>query len=236
MPWFKVDDQLAFHPKAIVAGNAALGLWVRAGSWCAAHVTQGALPAHMLRTLGAQRRDAEKLVTAGLWMRTEDGYLFKDWDDYQPTKEQVEAKRVATRERVRAHRERHGNAVTDSVTNGVTNGVSNDPPSRPVPSSPHTPQEGEDRPDRFDEFWAAYPRKTAKVSALKAWTKALKSTDPQVILDGLARFRFSDDLQYVPHPATWLNSGRWADEPVTAGSNGHGYVPPSKRLPTAWTS
>lgn len=29
MPWFRVDDDFALHPKAIAAGNAALGLWVR---------------------------------------------------------------------------------------------------------------------------------------------------------------------------------------------------------------
>jgi hypothetical protein len=136
MPWFKVDDQLAFHPKAIAAGNAALGLWVRAGSWCAAHVTQGALPTHMVRTLGAQRRDAEKLVSVGLWTRTEEGYEFKDWADYQPTKEQVEARREADRLRQSRRRASVSHGVTPGVTPGVTDTVSHSTPSRPVPSVP----------------------------------------------------------------------------------------------------
>ena len=33
--WFKVDDNLALHPKVLGAGNAAMGMWVRAGSWSA---------------------------------------------------------------------------------------------------------------------------------------------------------------------------------------------------------
>lgn len=33
MSWFKVDDHLAFHRKTLAAGNEAMGLWVRAGSW-----------------------------------------------------------------------------------------------------------------------------------------------------------------------------------------------------------
>ena len=33
MPWFNVDDGFAFHRKAVRAGNAAIGLWTRAGSW-----------------------------------------------------------------------------------------------------------------------------------------------------------------------------------------------------------
>lgn len=134
MPWFKVDDGFAFHPKALAAGNAALGLWVRAGSWCGANLTGGALPRHMIGTLGAQKRDANRLVEAGLWCETETGYQFNSWDDYQPTKAQVEAERAAARERQRRHRSKKTNGVSNGVTSTVTNGVSNGTPSRPVPT------------------------------------------------------------------------------------------------------
>jgi hypothetical protein len=132
--WFKVDDGFAMHPKAIAAGNAALGLWVRAGSWCGAHLTDGRLPAGMVGTLGGHTRDARKLIAAGLWCQTEDGYQFVDWEQWQPTKAQVKAEREATRQRVSKWREQRRNGVTDTVTNGVTNAVSNAAPSRPVPS------------------------------------------------------------------------------------------------------
>lgn len=75
MTWFKVDDGFAFHPKAIMAGNAALGLWVRAGAWCGANLTDGFMPKSFITTLGAQKRDADKLVSSGLWFhakRTQD--------------------------------------------------------------------------------------------------------------------------------------------------------------------
>jgi hypothetical protein len=134
--WFKVDDQLAFHPKVLESGNAAMGLWVRAGAWCGAHLTAGALPRHMIGTLGAQRRDADRLVSAGLWTRTDVGYQFKDWADYQPTKTQVESEKAATKERQQRYRDRQSNAVTptvtETVTNGVTNGAVTAPPTRPV--------------------------------------------------------------------------------------------------------
>lgn len=139
MTWFKVDDQLAFHPKVLMAGNAAMGLWVRAGSWCGAHLTEGALPRHMIGTLGAQQRDANRLVQAELWIRTDVGYQFKDWGDYQPTKVQVDGEKVATKERQQRYRDRQSNAVTptvtptvtETVTNGVTNGAVTAP--RPDP-------------------------------------------------------------------------------------------------------
>lgn len=135
MPWFKVDDGFCFHPKAIAAGNAALGLWVRAGSWCGANLTGGALPRHMIGTFGAQKRDAMRLVSAGLWSETEDGYQFNGWDEYQPTKAQVEAERKAARERQARHREAKRHAVSHAVTSPVTNAVSHGTPTRPDPTN-----------------------------------------------------------------------------------------------------
>jgi len=134
MTWFKVDDQLAFHPKVLEAGNAAMGLWVRAGSWCSAHLTQGELPRHMIGTFGAQHRHAEALVRAGLWTPTDVGYQFKDWEHYQPDKDQVEDRKASNRDRQKRYRDGKRNAVSNGVTDSVTNGVSNTPPSRPVPS------------------------------------------------------------------------------------------------------
>jgi len=155
MPWFKVDDGLCFHPKAIAAGNSALGLWVRAGSWCGANLTGGALPRHMIGTFGAQKRDAAKLVSAGLWCETEEGYQFNSWDEYQPTKDQVEADRKAGRERQARWRERHANANSNGVTNTDTNGATNTTPTRPDPtsSSSGTTKRGAKRATQLPEDW-----------------------------------------------------------------------------------
>lgn len=101
MVWFKVDDQLAVHLKTITAGNAAMGLWVRAGSWCAAQLTDGVVPAAMVATLGGSTGDAQALVDAGLWHEQDGGYAFHDWAEYQPTREQVLADRAAAQERMR---------------------------------------------------------------------------------------------------------------------------------------
>lgn len=148
MPWFKVDDGFAFHRKAIKAGNTALGLWVRAGSWCAHQLTDGLVPVEVLSLLGATTEDAEALVAAGLWEHIEDGYQFRGWHDYQPTRADVEDERGKARERQKEWRKNRRNAVTDGVTNTVTNSVtdtvtdsvshrgSNGAPSLPDPSLP----------------------------------------------------------------------------------------------------
>ena len=68
----------------------------------------------------------------------------------------------------------------------------------------------------FLEFWNAYPRKIGKQAALRAFTKATDRTDAETIIAGVQRLATDPNLppkQYIPHPATWLNEGRWDDEP-----------------------
>jgi hypothetical protein len=104
VPWFKVDDNLAFHPKAIMAGNAALGLWVRAGSWGAQQLTDGYIPLDMARSLGTPSQTG-RLVTSGLWIPRDNGYEFHQWAERQPLRKDVEAKRAANAERLRKWRD-----------------------------------------------------------------------------------------------------------------------------------
>lgn len=67
----------------------------------------------------------------------------------------------------------------------------------------------------FDVFWQAYPRKTGKTAARKAFDKANPPLD--VVLKAVEAQKHSaqwqrDNGQYIPYPATWLNQGRWEDE------------------------
>lgn len=70
--------------------------------------------------------------------------------------------------------------------------------------------------DDFDVFWQAYPNKTGKGAALKAWVKA-----KAVLQDVLDALRWQvcseqwtkDGGQFIPNPATYLNQQRWQDAP-----------------------
>jgi hypothetical protein len=66
MPWFKIDDSAYFHPKIRRAGNAALGLWVRCGSFSAQHLLDGVVPGDTAGEFGTATQ-AAKLVAVGLW-------------------------------------------------------------------------------------------------------------------------------------------------------------------------
>lgn len=76
--------------------------------------------------------------------------------------------------------------------------------------------------DAFTVFWEAYPKKRGKDAAAKAFAKRGPSTD---MLDDMLRAIEQqkagsdwrrDGGQYIPHPSTWLNEGRWMDEPTRA--------------------
>ena len=71
-------------------------------------------------------------------------------------------------------------------------------------------------PDGFDEFWSAYPKKTAKPAALKAFkAQKINGELPDILRD--IEFRVSGDDwrkeggKYVPNPATYRNQRRWED-------------------------
>lgn len=71
----------------------------------------------------------------------------------------------------------------------------------------------------FENFWQTYPRKTGKAAAKRAFVKALATTARLEIMSGVHRLAADPNLppkQFIPHPATWLNEGRWDDEPYPA--------------------
>ena len=72
--------------------------------------------------------------------------------------------------------------------------------------------------DSFDEFWEIYPRKAGKQEARKVFQRALSNASLSEILEGARRYASDPnrELQYTAHPATWLNQGRWSDDPLPA--------------------
>jgi hypothetical protein len=77
--------------------------------------------------------------------------------------------------------------------------------------------------DEFLKFYAAYPNKKAKLEAFKAWNKSNGSRPPiDDLVAAVERQKQSpewkkDNGQFIPHPATWINKGRWDDEVIAGG-------------------
>lgn len=104
MTWFVVDDSFHAHPKTMSLSMEAIGVWVRAGSWCGQYLTDGAFPRHVFAAWQAPPRAAAELVAARLWHVTEGGWQFHDWSDWQLTRKQVLARREKDNKRKAAGR------------------------------------------------------------------------------------------------------------------------------------
>lgn len=94
MPWFKVDDSFAMNPKTAPLSDGAVALWLRAGTWCCAQLTDGFFPQRMTKVFRAAEESIDELVEAGLWEECEDGWQFHDWHQYQPSSDKVEELRA----------------------------------------------------------------------------------------------------------------------------------------------
>jgi hypothetical protein len=77
---------------------------------------------------------------------------------------------------------------------------------------------------KFDEFWAAYPRREAKKGARQKFEVRVKEgIDPEVLIGGAKRYadhvaKKGRDREMIKIPTTWLNQGCWDDELDTVGS------------------
>lgn len=74
----------------------------------------------------------------------------------------------------------------------------------------------------FEDFWRAYPKKVGKDDARRAFEKRKPDAElAGAMVSAVNAQKQSpqwkkDGGQYIPNPATWLNQGRWQDEPQTA--------------------
>jgi biotin operon repressor len=90
----------------------------------------------------------------------------------------------------------------------------------PLPLS--SPEEHRPRPvDRFEEWYALYPRKEGKGAARKAWASACRRADAEKIIEITRRYPFDPDrsrIRYTKTPAAWLNGDCWEDDLVTVAA------------------
>ena len=104
MPWVRLDDKFHANPKVMTAGNAAVGLYARALSYCGDLLTDGFVPKAWATANGTRALES-KLEACGLWIRVEGGYQIPDYLAIgNPSRAEVEAKREADRIRKESRR------------------------------------------------------------------------------------------------------------------------------------
>ena len=124
MAWFKGDDKSHQNAKHLAVGLVGSGLYWRMVSWSSDHETDGEVPAHIIPTLSPElspKKRAELLqaMVDAVFGNSGHGMLevklkgpkgeplvFKvhDYLDYNPSREQLETKRQAERDRIASKR------------------------------------------------------------------------------------------------------------------------------------
>jgi hypothetical protein len=131
MSWLRIDDAFTEHPKAATLTDEQLGFWVRCACWSQRNPQfQGFVPRALLPTICKRTMaDAEGLAAAlvgataggffkfGLWEPVEGGWMFHDWEKYQPIEKltREEAARLAGQKSAKARKERFGSAQPSQI-------------------------------------------------------------------------------------------------------------------------
>ncbi|MFB8393702.1 hypothetical protein [Streptomyces yangpuensis] len=149
MPWFKIDDSAHSHPKFMRAGNAALGLWLRCGSYSAQHLLEGFVPKSVVKPFGGTPAQVRKLLEAGLWHdaghdckrcpQPADGYMIHDFFEggRNVTKAQHEANKKGAAERAAKSRAARNANDSESKQNNIQYATSSQMSSDRARNEPH---------------------------------------------------------------------------------------------------
>lgn len=201
MTWFRSDDgfwrsrkvrKLGRDKVTVPALVACSGLWILAGTWAAASITDtdGFVPWEIVDDWDVKRTLSTRLLVVGLWEEAdhdgETGIRFHDWADYNPTALQVLAEREAAAERmrkIRAVRKNNGHRSPERSGEQDANvrdtfDRSSRSPSRPVPEVPdgtsNARPRAQPRPSTTDQ-------RIAQAQALKAH---FRDNPPPLQLEG----------------------------------------------------
>lgn len=257
LPRFALDCGFWRTRRYAGASPAVVGLQTAAVSYCHEHGSDGWIPDDGLATsLGFKEREVAKLVPEmlrrNIWRPADDGgFEVVGYLDHNPSRAQVKEDRQKRSDAgAKGNHDRwHENRVVIGCPfcpmQGSQVRSESESVSDPTRESQEKTREDERREEHrisesdasFAAFWEAYPRKEGKIAAEKAWPKATKAADGDHERIVLGAKRFATDpnrtAEFTPHPTTWLNAGRWDDEPLPArlDRNGHEAVRVNPSLP-----
>lgn len=145
------------------------------------------------------------------------------WDIYGDAK--VDMLRDKERDKKRDYRERKRSAPSFPPSPAPLSPLLS-PQEKERGVTPPIPPKGGERVGKppeitpgFVDFWTVYPRKVSKQTAIRAWRKTgandSEALTDTIIADVNRRLKTEwsgKDMQYIPHPSTYLNQRRWEDE------------------------
>ena len=250
MGWVRVDDSFYDHQKFIDVGPLGIAQWVVGLAWCNRNLSDGFIPSSRAHHLlawdgiawhmwsgellgGGEDADGEDvshlLVQAGVWEKTDGGYLIHDYHKYQPTAEEVKGRQEETRAaKTRAGQLRAAGASrtstgqfvspdqTSTASTSASTHTSSSPAPTPTPTNTTTCPPGFE--NDFEECWNLYPRKEAKTKAQRGYVAQRRKG---ATVDGLltASRQFAEQMRREKRDRTKIMLGstffgpddRWKD-------------------------
>ena len=229
MPWVRIDENAMDHPKFLALTDGAWRLWCEGQAYCQKHLTDGAIPLSALKGFRyysptrLKNLLAEQVPGKGpCWHQDGSGSInVHDYLEWNDSRDEVLAARSDARDRRRRYRDRRASEDaspdvygTQNVPSGVVCGDGEVPANGKRVSEKMTPLR-----ERFERFWAVYPRKVGKDAAWRRWEqlKPDETFTDTAIATVQSQTRSvqwqKEGGQFIPHPATWLHQGRYLDEP-----------------------
>lgn len=199
--WFRMYSEFATDPKVQMLSEAdQRRLTMLFCLRCNGHVTlQDTEVTFLLR------------ITDSEWEQTKSNFIDKgfidsdnkilNWDKRQFVSD-------SSKNRVAAYRERKKQQSNGDVTlqkrksNAIDTDTDTDTEQKYIYTS------------EFEQFWTAYPKKTGKDAAFKSWKKLKPRLDDVMFALSWQRDSKQWSDGYIPNPSTYLNQGRWKDQPA----------------------
>lgn len=175
--------------------------------------SQATIAAKASISIRTVQRAVNSLVEAKyLWMAKGQGGSVNCREDRRPHKYTINIKKLRG-DIVSSRYERVDFDDADGATLATSTGRHSRPMNHPNDPSNETYIVA---PTEFDLFWKIYPLRVGKAAAKKAWEKAIKTATIDEITKGALRYANDPNRvdAFTAHPSTWLNAGRWADEPL----------------------
>ena len=189
-------------------------------------------PNSIVRKIGASKNDFDLLVAKRYVLKFESGIIvIKHWrmhntirqDRYKPTQFQEELKTLSIKEnKSYTDCQPSGNQVATKCIQNVSADIDIDLDIdkeldiNKLYLGQKTCENTSKKEELFESFWKVYPRKVGKEKC-RNWFKSHKPNEElvQKMIEAVEEQKKSkqwSDPQYIPHPYTWLNQGRWEDE------------------------
>lgn len=206
-PWFRLYSEFSHDPKIQMMPEAMQRRYIML---LCMRCSETLVTLHETEIAFQMRLSDDELAkTKELFLSK--GFIDEDWNLTNWEKRQYVSD--SSTERVRKHRDKKKEEVKQDETlqKQHSNGTEQNRTEQ------KQTKKSESYDSLFDSFYQAYPKKVGKPAALKAFAKCKPDESLlQTMLDAIERQSQSEQWQtnngqYIPNPATWLNQERWDD-------------------------